>query len=66
MYDLQQTFMNKLASKFVKQSHLSSNLGIDDIDISRENQKDDENLALGLLCMLQSNIFWMMKLKFFW
>ena len=44
--------MNKLASKFVTpgviQSYLTSNLGIQG-NISRENQKDDEDLAVCLL-----------------
>ena len=50
---MQETFTNRLARKFVKsgviQSYLNSDLGIQDINISREIQKDDEDLAVGLL-----------------
>ena len=51
LYDLQQRFMHKLASKFIKpeiiQKQKLENKSFADLDITLENQKDDMSLGIG-------------------
>ncbi len=51
LYDAQQRFMHKLASKFIKpaiiQEHKSKKLSFAKMDISTENQRDDISLGIG-------------------
>ncbi|CAB4009886.1 ATP-dependent DNA helicase [Paramuricea clavata] len=53
LYDLQQHFMHKLASKFIKpeiiQKQKLENKSFADLDVSLENQKDDMSLGIGPL-----------------
>ena len=53
LYDLQQRFMHKLASKFIKpeiiQKQKLENKSFADLDVSLENQKDDMSLGIGPL-----------------